>query len=471
MNTKILVIIVAGILVVSGIGIAIFVLNNDDNSRITIDVDLEVFGNADKDSKVDAADAKLIKDYLDAVDAGDDDKVSEIKKSMSMDFADANQDGKIDSKDIDQINGILDRSASHIWILDGDANMRKVNANPERIGCEYYSNTELCMILGLADRVVAVDNAPYIYKDFYFTEEQQKNLTNMVNCSTPDYDFLNTLDLDTYLIFATGTSYPVKQEKIIDCDVLYLGFYNPDLTNTSKSNFIQGILKAGYIFDAVDRAEAYVEWILGWRDKLLDISNSIPEAEKPTVGMSNYIAGQYFMDEAVKTLAIYKPADPLGQAVTLGGGHNVYLDLADRFPGTTVYSASVQVDAVMNDDENINVDYFFLHMVKNTYGANSNAGVPDHGYLCNNTSEIKAANEDASSRSLLENELVYMIAGDFRNGCSGGVLLGAYIGSLINPEQYSEIDPVAIHNEYIAWMGVKGYDAGVNGVFLYPGLP
>ena len=466
MNTKILVIIVAGILVVSGIGIAIFVLNNDDNSRITIDVDLEVFGNADKDSKVDAADAKLIKDYIDAVAAGNDDKVSEIEKSLSKDFADANQDGKIDSKDIDQINGILNRTASHIWILDGNQNIRKVNANPERIGCEYYSNTELCLVLGLADRVVAVDNAPYIYKDFYFTAEQQKNLQNMVNCSVPDYDLINSMDLDTYLLFSGSSA--EKEDKIIDCDVLYLGFYLPDMTNTSKSNFIQGILKAGYIFDAVDRAEKYVEWILGWRDKLLDLSNSIPEADKPVVGMSNYTANQFFQDDSKNTTSLYKDVDPLGQALTLGGGRNI-IEIIKAAPiSSSTFSISVQVDAILNDDPTVHVDYFFLHMVKYTYGASINAGVPDHGYIDTDRTEINAAYQIATNHSLLTDENIHLIAGDFRNGCSGGVLLGAYIGKIINPDVYKDIDPIQIHNEFVAWMGIEGYNVATDGIFIAP---
>ena len=468
MNTKIIAVAIVAILAVSGVAVA-FMLTNENKSSIDIDVNLEIFGNANGDSKIDSADADIVRSYISALEGGDQTKISEFDDTFSKRFADANRDGSIDSKDIDMINSIISGKNKDVWILDGAGIERKVSRDISRIGCEYYTNTELCLILGLGDKIVAVDNAPYLYKDFYFNSSQQSKLVNMVNCSTPDYDYINTLNLDTYLLFAPTASYEAKQEKIIDCDVLYLGLYNPDLTNTSKSSFIQGVLKAGYIFGAVDRAEGYVDWILGYRDALLKISDSISEKDKPVVGMSNYTSTQYFCTESNTTISLYRSVDPLGQALVLAGGHNVVDDiLPSNFLTNSSAAVTVGVDAVMNDDPNVNVDYYFLHMVKYTYSATINSGVPDHGYIENDWTEITAAQKNAESRILLENEEVYLLAGDFRNGSSGGVILGAYMGKIINPEAYSSIDPVKIHNEYVDWMGVKGYDTSEDGVFLYP---
>jgi hypothetical protein len=63
---------------------------------------------------------------------------------------------------------------------------------------------------------------------------------------------------------------------------------------------------------------------------------------------------------------------------------------------------------------------------------------------------------------------VRLIAGDFRNGPTGAVLLGAYIGKIINPSYYSDIDPAAIHNHYINhFLGIADYDVKTDGVFMY----
>ncbi|MDR3075224.1 MAG: hypothetical protein LBU30_04215 [Candidatus Methanoplasma sp.] len=467
MNAKVGAIIAVAILVAAGAA-AYMVLKNDGASG-DIDVDLEVFGNADRDWKIDENDAEIVEEYIKAQSDGNDEKISELEGKMSLRFADANNDGVIDGRDAEQIRAIAGGTAEHLWFLDGIQKERDMDLDIGRIGAEYFTNTEMMLILGQGGNVVAVDNAPYVCRDFYFDEEQRAGLKNMVNMSMPDYDLVNSMDLDVLLVFAplTSAKYEEKQEKIVGCDVLYLGLYVPDLTNTSKSNFIQGILKAGYIFGNVERAEAYTNWIIDHRDKLLGMADSIPDGEKPIVGMSNYTSTQYFMNETYKTISLYKSGDPLGQAVILAGGRNILGVIGGD--GDTSGGATVQVDAIFNDDPDVHVDYFFLHMVKYTYGGSVNPGVPDHGYTTDDYSEIEAAWKNASGRTLITDEKIAMIAGDFRNGCTGGILLAAYMAKIINPDAYSSIDPVGLHNEYIDWMGIKDYNIDHNGVFVYTG--
>lgn len=469
MNTKILAVAIASIMVCAGVGATVVLMNQGGSSVKAIDVNLEIFGNADKDDRITDADATLIDRYVKAVNDNNADEKALIESTMSTRFADANRDGKIDSADSKQVRDIVSGKASHIWLLDGSGVERKVKTDIKRIGCEYYANTELCLILGLADKICAVDNAPYLYRNFYFTEAQQKNITNMVNCSKPDYQLLNTLNMDTYLVFSEAADYDVKKDKIVGCDVLYMGLYNPDLTNTQKSSFVQGVLKSGYIFGKVTAAEKYVNWLIDYRDKMLKIANGISDNNKPFVCMSNYSTGQYFHD-ASQTVSVYKPNDPLGQAVTLAGGRNVF----NTLPQTALmkpsnYAATVKIDTLLNDDPNMHIDYFFLHMVKYTYSAATLATTPSHGYLIDDRSEIKAAYNTAKSQSLIKDEKISLIAGDFRNGCTGGILLAAYMGNIINHDLYSSLDPVKIHNEYVNWLGVKNYDIAKKGVFVESG--
>lgn len=468
MNSKVVALAVVVILIAAGAGIVVYNGLKHDTDK-TIDVNLEIFGNADKDDRISENDAVMIEKYIAAVEAGDSEAISEI--DISTTFADANLDGSINTEDAAQVRAIVAGTADNIWMLDGVGNERKISTDISRIGCEYFSNTELCLILGQADKIVAVDNAPYLYSDFYFTESQQSNITNMFNCNKPDYDLINTLNLDTYLLFSGSASYEAKQEKIIDCDVIYLGLYNPDLTNTEKSSFVQGVLKAGYIFGAVDRAEDYINWLIDYRDEMLDIADSIDDSDKPVVCMSNYTSGQYFMDDDSNLISVYRTNDPLGQAVTLAGGTNVIELLSDSsFVTSGSYAVKVQIDSIFNDDESVEVNYFFLHMVKYTYGATVNSGVPDHGYLTTDDSEMAAAYAIATDHSLITDEKISLIAGDFRNGCTGGVLLAAYMGSVINAEAYSDIDPIAMHNEYVKWLGIEDYDVSEDGLLIYPSV-
>lgn len=468
MNTKIVAIAVVAVVIIAAAVAAIVVLSDDDDDKTVrdLDVNLEIYGNADRDWKIDSADADLVQQWIDAEAANDTAKQDELRSTINLTFADANHDGIIDSRDVTQIRAIANGTATHLWFLDGIGDERNMDIGDaiQRIGCEYYSNTEAMLILGQEDKIVAVDNAPYQYRDFYFSASHRDSVTNLINMNAPDYGMVNTLNLDVLLIFSSTASYEAKQEKLIGTDVLYLGLYNPDLTNTAKSSFIQGILKAGYIFGAVDRAVDYTNWVLDYRDKMLAIADSIPEDDKPVCAMTNYTSS-YFENGTSNVLPIYTSIDPLGQAVVLAGGKNLLDALGTDVPSGS-YSVKIGIDAVFNHHP---VDYFFLHTVKYTYGGAMMSSTPDHGYLQNDTSSMESALETAENQSLVGDEILTIIAGDFRNGCTGGILLAAYMGSMINPDQYSDIDPIEMHNEYVKWMGIENYDVSKNGVFFYHG--
>lgn len=470
MNVKAAALAAVVLLAAAGIAAAALSGPRGGGAGFEADVDLEVFGNADGDSKITEADALLIDAYVAAAAAGDAERADELGRGMSIEFADANRDGRVDSADSAQVRGLLDGTAEEIWLLDGAGDEARVCLGAKRIGCEYFANTELCLILGIADRVAAVDYAPGMCMGFYFPE-RQGDVESMGNCSAPDYDRLNALDLDVLLVFKADNEYQVKKEKLVGADVLYLGLYNPDIIDESKSRFVQGVLKAGYVFGAVDRAEAYVEWLLGYRDGMLEASRSVER--RPVVCMSNYTASQYFgseRDAERNTLSVYLESDPLGQACALAGGLNVADLIADGdVMKRTQYSVTVGIDALLNDDEDVHVDHFFLHCVKYTYGGTEQKSSPAHGLWVDDPSEMEAALAKARDHALLKDEEVHLVAGDFRNGCTGGVLLAAYIGTAINPEEYAAFDPGSMTEEYVnGWLGIGGWDADANGVLVCP---
>ncbi|MDR0523069.1 MAG: dockerin type I repeat-containing protein [Candidatus Methanoplasma sp.] len=99
-KTKLAVIAVVAIVAVAAIGIAVLV--NGDKERVTIDAQLEVYGNANNDDRIDDGDIAVIEKII----AGD----------LSFDdhpLADANYDGKVDQADIDMVRQIIDADSSH----------------------------------------------------------------------------------------------------------------------------------------------------------------------------------------------------------------------------------------------------------------------------------------------------------------------------------------------------------------------
>lgn len=146
MNVKIGAAIAVIVLVAAG-ATAVYLLTDRDSDN-PIDVELEIFGNADKDGRVDNKDADLVEEYIAAVAADDTAKIEDLKSRMSLRFADANNDGVIDDRDVEQIRAIADGTATHLWFLDGVQNERDIDLNIERIGAEYFTNVEMMLILG-----------------------------------------------------------------------------------------------------------------------------------------------------------------------------------------------------------------------------------------------------------------------------------------------------------------------------------
>lgn len=455
MNNKIIVVVVIAVLLGAGVGIFFMTNGNNGNNRPVLDEELQVYGNANQDWKVDSNDISFLKRIISGAE-------KETK------FADANRDGVINEKDIDQVQGLINNTAKFIWLMDGDGHNKKINRDISRIGCEYYSNTELMLILGQRDKIVAIDNAPYQTKDFYFGNNS--DVVNLVNMNNPDYEKVEKMNLDVLLTFSySGTE--AKQEKLPDVDVIYLGMYRPNVQEPTKSEYFQGILKAGYIFGAVDRAEAYMGWLLDIRDTINGKTSKIVESEKSRVLMTNY-SNSYFQTGVDSTLwSVYTSIDPMVQACLLAGGHPVAKDILtdEQYNGganRTMYGVKVAPEKIVA----AKIDNVFCHCVKYTYGGTVVNG-PDHGYGISDHTQMDKAYETACGRDLVHIDKISIIAGDFRNGASGCMLLAAYMAKVLYPDMFKDMDPLAYHQEYVTkWMGIPDYDIRTDAVFISPSI-
>lgn len=471
-SSKTLTILVVSCVVIAGAGIGLFIfLNDNDNDDGTKFVDtlrgLQVYGNADGDGNIDNDDIA----YLERIISGE---ITEVPK-----YADANKDGVVSQADIIQVRKIIDDTADFIWLTDGDGHDIKVKRNPSRIGCEYYANIELALILGLKNKVAAIDYAPYQFKDFYMGAGS--NVLNMGNMNSPNYENLLTMNLDTILTFSySGTE--SKRDHLVNAgvDVIYLGMYRPDLgvEDPLDSEYYQAILKAGYIFGnaALARGEAYLEWLMGIKDMVLTKTAGIAEADRPKVLMTNYSNNTYFISDNINYgWSLYTSIDPLGQACLAAGGYSVARDILtpEQYsggPARTMYGVSgVTPESIISAG---NIDYTFCHSVKYTYAGSEVATTPAHGYTINDPSAMNAAQALAASRTQIGNvhdSEIYVIAGDFRNGASGCMLLLVYMAKILHPDLFADLDPLSYHQQYVTqWMGIQNYDIHNQGVFISP---
>ena len=97
---------------------------------------MEIYGNADGNSKIDEDDAKLVEEYIRISGSGTSDEIDDFitSKKFNTKFADANNDGKIDGADVTQIRDIVKGVADTLWLRMG----RKYSHRPRhfQIGAE-----------------------------------------------------------------------------------------------------------------------------------------------------------------------------------------------------------------------------------------------------------------------------------------------------------------------------------------------
>ncbi|HDI46619.1 MAG TPA: ABC transporter substrate-binding protein [Candidatus Methanomethylia archaeon] len=412
---------------------------------------LEIYGNANMDELIDEKDIE----YLQKIIEG---------KAEATKFADANGDGTIDEKDVEHVQAIISGNAPFILMLDGNGDFLNVTLPINRVGVEYLSNVELMRILEVEDRVVAVDFAPYQLRSFYFPEKADE-LANLGNMYKPDYEHVLSLNLDALFTFSP---YDIaeKRKNLPGVNVIFLGLYWPDVINVNASRFIQGVMKAGYIFNKVERAKAYVDWLLSIIDDISSRTKTLSDDEKPNVLMTALIG--YFRDPSTTQVRTYTVKDPLSQMCILAGGKPIAQELPEWLGPR--YYATVDIEWVLEKDP----EYIFIHTVRYTY-----SGVvldPAYGYEVDNASSMKAFWDDITSRPLLadvnaiKNKKVYIIAGDFRNNAMGSVLGAVYLAKILHPDLFKDLNPEDIHQEYIThWLRLN-YDLNKHGVFLYPPL-
>ena len=157
-------------------------------------------------------------------------------------------------------------------------------------------------------------------------------------------------------------------------------------------------------------------------------------------------------------------------ACLLAGGRPIAEEIPEWLGEGGVYGTTVDMEWVITQDP----DFIFAHSVRYTYSGI--AREPSYGYDENDPTAFNEAVAVMKGRPLLaglkaiENDRIYITAGDFRNNAMGGILGAAYLAKILHRDQFADFDPQAIHQEFITgWMGLE-YDLGGNGVFIAPPL-
>jgi len=390
------------------------------------DYTLGIFGNANMDDRIDEKDI----DYLKGVISG---------TNPATNLSDANYDGKIDAHDIDQIKYIISGDERNLTLetftIYEEAKVVTVPKPVKRIVVLPICNGEAMMCVNSADKVVGVGSG--------FSEDKNRaifpllsQLPTVGKWSDPDIEAIVSLDPDLVIADLRWPDPEELEDKLqgFGIPVVRMGFTYPDFS-------LQEMLMLGYLLDERDSAEKFVAFEKGYLDLIEDRLAALSDDEKPRV---------------FPMYSIWKPGSE-GSIVHMlclkAGGKNIAADLRGGTGG--MYPEVDSEWLIMADPE-----------VMFQWSAPGGYNVDDNSEMEAEWLQIISRPELANVTAIKE-QRVYMFAPEITSRPCWFVSL-AYLAKWLYPDLFKDLDPQAIHQEYLTRFLRLDYDLSENGVFVYP---
>ena len=384
---------------------------------------LEIYGNANEDDTIDMGDVVYT-------------KLAIFGKKPKTELCDAKYDGRINVLDVIQTKLIILGKEKELTLIDTDERIVTVRKPLNRVLSLSPKGLETMRSIGV-QKDILVGVAGKNKWDSTFLSEFN-DLPTIGWWWNPDIEAILALQPDTFFLRSDHRSDSVQRAlESADPSISVLRFWyiNPDM-------YPDEVKKFGYIFGKVSEAEDFIDWYECIMNTVKEKADSISEEDKPKV---------YF--EVRKPYSIWGEHAGIANA----GGIDIFADQGGA-------SVVVNAEDVMERNPDIIVKVLWP-------GGGYGLGVDD-------TAELKAAREEIMNRPELQNvkavknKRVYIITPHIWThysvcGCRHFVQI-AYMAKWFHPTLFEDMDPKAIHQEYLTRFQGLDIDLDKKGVFVYP---
>jgi iron complex transport system substrate-binding protein len=382
------------------------------------DVLLQIYGNANLDERLDQKDIE----YIEAIIQGN---------AKKTEFADANCDGSIDQKDVELVNKIINYEKCELYYINADGKTSSVSIPVKTIVCVYSSYADTLRVLNCTSKVVGVDD--YILNQSIYLPEFSR-LPSVGSRFTLDAEEILLLNPD---IVFTGTAewYTPNLEEKLSTDATNIDVVR--IPADEYSNTCSSILTMGYILGCVNEAIEYQKW----HDTIIDQIN-----ETVSSHISDDNKTRLFFDRPGQTSA--GVGSGFGEVAQMAGAINLASELKGPYP-------TVDTEWVLKSDPDIIVGIAW-----------------DGGYNTDNQSCLIERYNEIIDRygniRAIKNGNVYIINCDLFGG-PGYVVALAYLATWCYPETFENLNPQELHQEYLEKFCHLNFDVKTQGAFVYEG--
>ena len=394
---------------------------------------LDVFGNANEDDTIDMRDTTYI-------------KLAIFGKKQKTDLADANYDGKVSMLDVGQTKLIILGKEKELTFIDLFGEAETVNKPIKRL--IFLSSHGLKIMRALNAKEImlpVVGSSQAEYSTFYPEVSKWPAIKD-------DYEMMLSLEPDALVLSADSRNSAIAgpekkrlfKEKLPDIPIISRNMREIDVLPRSVRTF-------GYILDRDEEAEEFSEWIEGYLNEFKDLTEGLSEDEKP----------RYYYESHGKRYYAVVPGSRFDLSVALAGGRNIMADTIG--PDSQLYGKSgVDIDpewVVIQNPEYI-----------------LSPGRVAAGYETDDISIAVALVQEIMNRPELakvdavKNKHVYLFGRELAHGGGNSIIGIAYMGKVFHPDLFKDIDPQAIHQEYVDRFQHIDFNVKEHGVFFYPPL-
>ena len=389
---------------------------------------LGIYGNANEDDTIDMRDLTYVKLIF-------------FGKKPETELADAKYDGKINPLDFIQIKLIIVGKEKELTLLDTlsykepDSERIVTVKKPVKRILFYNYGIEVMRSLKAQDKLVGVDVHVVDSKAFY---PELSKLPSAGSFWNPDYEAILNLEPDLIITYAL-LSGRFDKDKVPGVTVVCLDF---DMIYP----MLEEVSKLGYILGKREEAENLVDFYR--QEEINDRLAGLSDEEKPKVFVEK---GRKYSTSTDRWYA--------GQAVARAGGIN----LAAGFPGL---SQKVDPEWVIEQNPDVIVRIGGVgRAAGKTYGYGFSYELDDP-ILMKQTREEIMNRPELANVAAVKNGRVYVLPTDL--GQASYPMSIAYMVKWFHPDLFKDLDPEAIHQEYLTRFQGLDYDLDEHGVFAYP---
>ena len=382
---------------------------------------LDIYGNANEDDTIDMRDLTYVKLIF-------------FGKKPETELADAKYDGKINPLDFIQIKLIIVGKEKELTIIDGADRIVTVNKPVERVVLLRPYAVEVIRILGAKDKIVGVSSS--VKDDEIYFQELSK-LPVVGSARDPDLEAILALNPDLVITLAYPSYVAKIDGKLPGIPIVCLTLYKPEI-------LVENLEKLGYVFGRKDAANEFIDWYEGCINTIKERTEGISEEDRPRV----YLEATYSLGEKYKTGG---SKTGWNQKIEIAGGNNIFGDIS---------AGIIKVDPEEVIERNPEI------IVKRVITKECGYAIDDITGFSDMRKEVMTRPELAHVNAIV-NECVYIIHIDIFGGFNH--LPGtAYLAKWFHPDLFSDLDPQAIHQEYLTRFQGLDYDLDKHGVFVYP---